>query len=109
MNAWKHEFKLKSTSSDPLVTGLNWRVQDYEVPVRIHELQVWMQNYELRVQIHELRVRILKSRFQITSCEFKSMSSKTIRSTGTQESSLTKIDGYWGLYLVSYLSFSEKI
>ena len=56
LKAWKYEFKLKSTRSDPRVTRVqidqDQKVQDLEVLVRIHKLQVWMQNHELRVQIH---------------------------------------------------------
>ena len=96
MKAWKHEFKPKSASSDPQVTGLNWQVQNHEVLVKIQELRVWMQNHELGVQIHVLRVWILKSRFEITSCEFKSMSSKIIKSTEHRKVALRKQIGTGG-------------
>ena len=39
LKAWKHEFKPKSTSSDPRITSSNWQVQDYEMLVRIHDLK----------------------------------------------------------------------
>ena len=64
LKAWKHQFKSKSTSLDSRVTGSNWQVQDFEMLVRIHELDL---NVELRVKSSNSRVKSSNSQIQISN------------------------------------------